>query len=52
MLSSQRLNQAAIQAKLDFCITCRSVRMLAKPRPNNTEEQEQLMTRLRRERKY
>jgi hypothetical protein len=51
MLSSQRLNQAAIQAKLDFCITPVVLyECLKKPRPSNTEEQEQIMTRLRRER--
>ena len=51
MLSSQRLNQAAINSKLHFCITPVVLyECLQKPRPNITEEQQQLMTRLRNER--
>lgn len=51
MLSSQRLNQAAIQAKLHFCITPVVLyECLQKPRPSITADQELLMTRLRRER--
>ncbi len=51
MLSSRRINQAAIQAKLHFCITPVVLyECLQKPRPNITAEQRQLMTRLRDER--
>lgn len=51
MLSSQLLNQAAIQAKLYFCTTPMVLyECLQKPRSNITPEQQQLMSRLRRER--
>ena len=47
MLSSLRLNQAAIQAKLHFCITPVVLyECLYKPRPNITSEQKELMDRL------
>ena len=47
MLSSLRLNQAAIQAKLHFCITPVVLyECLYKPRPNITPEQKELMDRL------
>ena len=47
MLSSLRLNQAAIQAKLHFCITPVVLyECLHKPRPNITPEQKELMDRL------
>lgn len=51
MLSSQRLNQAAIQAKLHFCITPVVLyECLQRPRPNITPEQKLLMKRLDAER--
>ena len=51
MLSSDLLNQAAIQAKLYFCITPVVLyECLQKSRPNITPEQELLMNRLRGER--
>ena len=47
MLSSLRLNEAAIQAKLHFCITPVVLyECLHKPRPNVTPEQQELMNRL------
>lgn len=47
MLSSLRLNEAAIQAKLHFCITPVVLyECLQKPRPNITPEQQELMDRL------
>jgi hypothetical protein len=51
MLSSKKLNQAAIQAKLTFCITPVVLyECLQKTRSTVTEQQEFLMTRLRNER--
>lgn len=51
MFSSQRLNQAAINSKLHFCITPVILyECLQKPRSNITEQQQQLMTRFRNER--
>jgi predicted nucleic acid-binding protein len=51
MLSSLRINQAAIQAKLHFCVTPVVLyECLHKPRSNITTEQKTLMTRLRNER--
>ncbi|CUJ97066.1 Uncharacterised protein [Achromobacter xylosoxidans] len=47
MLSSLRLNEAAIHAKLHFCITPVVLyECLHKPRPNITPEQRELMGRL------
>lgn len=51
MLSSRRLNQAAVDSKLHFYITPVVLyECLQKPRSNITAEQQQLMTRLRNER--
>lgn len=50
MLSSLRINQAAIQAKLQFCVTPVVLyECLQKPRPNITTEQQTLISRLRNE---
>ena len=47
MLSSLRLSEAAIQAKLHFCITPVVLyECVYKPRPNITPEQRELMNRL------
>lgn len=51
MLSSQRLNQAAIQARLHFCVTPVVLyECLQKPRLHVSEEQQELIQRLRRAR--
>jgi predicted nucleic acid-binding protein len=51
MLSSQRLNGAAIRANLHFCITPVVLyECLSKHRPTASAEQSELMTRLRHER--
>lgn len=51
ILSSLRINQAAIQAKLHFCITPVVLyECLHKPRPFITPEQNILMDRLRKNR--
>lgn len=48
MLSSLRLSETAIQAKLHFCITPVVLfECLHKPRPNITNEQRELMDRLK-----
>lgn len=51
MLSSLRINQAAIQARLHFCITPVVLyECLHKPRPNTTHEQQLLKNRLEQNR--
>lgn len=51
MLSSRRLNQAAIQAKLHFCVTSVVLyECIHKPRTCVTADQQELITRLQRER--
>lgn len=51
MLSSARLNKAAVRAELDFCITPVVLyECLSKPRQSVSPEQAELMDRLRQER--